>query len=272
MKMFIFLNPILFYWVKIVFVSVPFFLCVNVCMAQKSGGEIKRNKNSAVTPQKSEANSIYFTDYSKVRIGDYFYSDGSLSHQKGTKKCIGVVFSLQTTNEEKKHGWTHGQVWGIKKGFKYPGCGVWGPRDSHPALQVKTIKEGRNDLDGYKHTIEMQYNNGSIFSKARNYTPQPPSSKTSGWYIPTIGQWIIYLEGLGKTKVNDSGCFDSENALKYLSKYGLKAAWIWIGNETDNDTAWYVHITHSPKGYFFDSVSKDEDLTDIYSCEMCFAF
>jgi hypothetical protein len=46
---------------------------------------------------------VFFNDYEKAKIGDYFYIDGTLSHRKSEdKKAVGVVFTLETTEEEKK--------------------------------------------------------------------------------------------------------------------------------------------------------------------------
>lgn len=271
MKQFFKSNDQSCYSYKISFLFILFFLFAGVCMAQNSGGEIKREKDSEVTLQRQkESSSIYLTDYSKARVGDYFYSDGSFSHQKGAKKCIGVVFSLKTTNEEKKHGWTHGQVWGVKKGWKYPGCGYWGPNNPYLSMRVKSINDGRNDKDGYKHTNSVNDPGDHMFNRVRAYTPQPPTGKTSGWYVPSLGQWIEYFEGLGQTKVNDSGEFDANKVYRNLKKFGLSYCWLWIANESADNKAWGVHIASDGGGYFYDTEKKGIDMG--YECEMCFSF
>src|SRR5574344_1089622 len=51
------------------------------------------------------------TDLAQLKIGDFYYNDGTFSTvQDSTKTCIGVVFSLKTSPAEQKQGWTHGQI------------------------------------------------------------------------------------------------------------------------------------------------------------------
>lgn len=61
--------------------------------------------------QNTSPNRNEFIDYSDVQIGDYYFADGTISHELSEKKqCIGVVFSLKTTDIERAKGWTHGQI------------------------------------------------------------------------------------------------------------------------------------------------------------------
>ena len=49
--------------------------------------------------------------YGGIKIGDYFYEDGTFSHKFVVgKKPIGLVYSLITSEEEKAKGWTHGRI------------------------------------------------------------------------------------------------------------------------------------------------------------------
>ena len=99
---------------------------------------------------------VFFKDYNKAEIGDYFYLDGTLSHQKSEEKmAVGKVFSLKTSEEEKKKGWTHGQLVAIENENEK----VWNYYDK--PLQV---------VDKYNQKLNI-------------------SKTTSGWYLPTIAQW-----------------------------------------------------------------------------------
>ena len=46
-----------------------------------------------------------------ARIGDYYYEDGTLSSELLTdKKCVGIVYSLETSDFEKEQGFPHGHI------------------------------------------------------------------------------------------------------------------------------------------------------------------
>ena len=53
-----------------------------------------------------------------------------------------------------------------------------------------------NDRDGYVYTYSGLTNDESyeLFNAARNYPTPLPMGKTSGWYVPAVGQIIDMLE------------------------------------------------------------------------------
>ena len=154
---------------------------------------------------------IFFKDYDEAEIGDYFYIDGTLSHQKSEeKKAVGMVFTLETTEEEKKHGWTHGQIIALKN------CPirkeVWNRsyRDLNPDLKTYNDREYKDplnkvlvDKDGYKYSHVNSVNNNHdyyAFSAALNYNNHIFLPCTSGWYLPTIGQFNDVITNLLNAK------------------------------------------------------------------------
>lgn len=63
------------------------------------------------------------SDYSLLRIGDYVYSDGNFSRELSKEKeCSGIIFSLETTPNQKKKGWTHGKIMALKDYKIYKSC------------------------------------------------------------------------------------------------------------------------------------------------------
>lgn len=93
----------------------------------------------------------FFSDYRKIQVGDYFYDDGTFSHNRSfKKKAVGIVFTLQTSEEEKNLGWRHGKIISLNSSHRME----WS--------------------DDYKFINEEIY----------SYIP-----KTSGWYLPTVEQW-----------------------------------------------------------------------------------
>lgn len=159
----------------------------------------------------------------RPQIGDYYYTDGTYSHEKDPDKTVaGIVFSTETTEVEKSHGWTHGQivatrfarytVWRTEKYglFNLKERSVrretdrlrWGPNlllpAPHKCFSQKETYQMLNDRDGYVYTYSGLTNDESyeLFNAARNYPTPLPMGKTSGWYVPAVGQIIDILENI----------------------------------------------------------------------------
>lgn len=191
-----------------------------------------------------------FTDMRELKVGDYVYSDGSFSHEgpSNNKSCIGMVFSLKTTAAEKKKGWTHGQMVALKDA----GDCAWSDDEvdfPSPHKNVvtqlwtnKMISEIRSDKDGYIYSTSRYTNNCPAFKAARNYNVVIPFA-SSGWYIPSIGQWCDILENIcgfqlqrepkdyievmliGKNKSNLK--FDT-SAFEYWSSSDRSKYYVWV--------------------------------------------
>lgn len=140
--------------------------------------------------------SLFYDDYSKVKIGDYFYEDGTLSHElaKG-KKVVGMVFSLETSDEEKRHGWTHGQIVALKDAkvadTKVSSWGV--PNKTILKYALSNPGGILKDKDkGYEVChLDCVINNSEFtpFLMAAQYPVKLPNNLTSGWYLPSVVQW-----------------------------------------------------------------------------------
>lgn len=144
--------------------------------------------------------SLFLDDYSDVKIGDYFYEDGSVSHMiaKG-KEIVGIVFSLETSEEEKKHGWTHGQIIAIddaKQGITT--LSSWGiPTDEIMQFAVKYPNKNNQSDNGYEISHQNSVINNEDFAPfyiASKYNVPLPFRLTSGWYLPSIKQWKTLYE------------------------------------------------------------------------------
>lgn len=160
----------------------------------------------------------------KPQIGDYYYTDGTYSRDKVPNKTVaGIVVSTETTEAEKSHGWTHGwivatklathMVWRTEKyglfnmkersvrrstdyliyGHGYgPDCTLPFP---HKCFSQRDTQAMRNDRDGYIYTYSGLTNGEEyeLFNAARQYPMPLPIGKTSGWYVPAVGQIIDML-------------------------------------------------------------------------------
>lgn len=206
-----------------------------------------------VFAQKNNSSDSQFIDYSEIQVGDYYFADGSVSHELSEKKqCLGVVFSLKTTIDECARGWTHGQIVSLVdaekgQGFRWMAVNVTSPQ----CKMMANISDCRADKDGYVYCCSKYkswssvYNYNNAFAIAYYFGKIGsclPAGKTSGWYLPSIGQWYDIIENLGHIKISDNGYFsDVKRALCNLSeKIGLDSGMYWSSSEKSFLGAWTV--------------------------------
>ena len=145
--------------------------------------------------------SLYLDDYSELRIGDYYYEDGTFSHILAEGKTfVGLVFSLETSKEEKIHGWTHGQIVAVRDAFNFSKTiSSWG------IATDQVLKYADANPNGFSRSRDVGYlmshldcveNNPEFvpFQIAAQYDGKLPYGKTSGWYLPCIAQWRTLFE------------------------------------------------------------------------------
>jgi hypothetical protein len=140
--------------------------------------------------------SLFLDDYSKVRLNDYFYEDGTFSHELAEgKTLVGMVFSLETSKEECEHGWTHGQIVATRNAYNFSKTiSSWGIVNDE--ILRYSIKNGngftRGRDTGYLIShLDCVLNNPEYvpFMIAAKYDAPLPHGKTSGWYLPCLAQW-----------------------------------------------------------------------------------
>lgn len=209
-------------------------------------------KNSK--PQERE---IYFNDYSSLKIGDYMYADGSFAHKlyQG-KQAIGLIFSLKTSPTEKKQGFCKGVIVALKDA----GSGSWGEEDldlGYPHDNIvkglyseKIISTVKKDLDGYKYSKSSKVNKFEAFKIAKSYKVQIPV-KSTGWYLPSVGQMAAILENINGFTFNThpDGYTDillnkGPNFKSNPLNFDLDAYEYWTSSERSKYYAW-VYQPHA---------------------------
>ena len=182
--------------------------------------------------------------YLVPKIGDYYYSDGNWSD--GTvapisgKTVIGIVFSATTSSTDQAKGWTHGYVMALTNAQSAGGL-VWAPTAYQSTqeftTEINTVALMESDMDGYSHCQTIKTKAGSSlnssyyspFYYALNYgtasiggTKYAAPSGTSGWYLPSEGQWYMIIKNLGGiTRTVD---VDSSNYGTWTSNAAFTAA------------------------------------------------
>lgn len=179
-----------------------------------------------------------------LKIGDYYYNDGTFSTQLDESKiCVGVVFSLETTEIEKAHGWTHGQIVALEdagdKKYKW-GRGPAGDLPAHVYEEESVALQDRNGYL-YTHSGYTDGDNFEAFNMARCYPVLLPTC-TSGWYLPSLGQWRDILTNLGKVTVTDEGYFDNIEAWKNLDFLNIGVGFYWSSTAGGGSSSWGVYF------------------------------
>ena len=152
-----------------------------------------------------------------VNIGDYMFSDGTwgtLADNTG-KTPIAVIFSKTTSALDQALGRTHGYAMALKNASTSI---AWGPISGNPTGKYYTTTAAIiADKDGLTHTPYINsstYPAGYAAATTFKSTVAAPAS-TSGWYLPSIGQWYDICVNLGK--MNATGYTDQSSYLYWAS-------------------------------------------------------
>lgn len=154
-------------------------------------------------------------DVVEPKVGDFYYADGTWSTAlDASKTCIGIVFQTDPSrigDKEKQVlaakgvATPHGLVMSLKTVTK--SLMGWGEDHDFSELTKCTDKVACNaDINGLlNYTTVIDYaaaNNKELedyypaFKAVRDYVVQAPE-KTTGWYLPSIGQWYDFTANLG---------------------------------------------------------------------------
>lgn len=148
-----------------------------------------------------------------LEVGDYYYSDGSI-YPYGNQKdgndltepvkngCIGVIFEVGTGVPDTP--WTHGSVLALKS----LGQAKWSANEcTVEGNVIETLSADATIKSGYEVTQALVQMEGFLLNDAANLAynfgkgeedsqyAAPVSS--SGWYLPSIADWIAVIQNLG---------------------------------------------------------------------------
>ena len=206
----------------------------------------KQTAYSARTTSGSSSSTQY-----TLQVGDILYSDGSLSHQSQSllsgKTPVAIVF-MATTNanspvtttkdRQANANWKHGYAMALKNvhssGSTF-GTYKWATNSNSdvsgiPNTSTSTWQTSSSDMDGYTNTTYLNstaYPAG--YAAKTTYASQATApSNSSGWFLPSTGQWYNILVNLGgmsatpQTAVrwNNASSTAASNLNSKLSKVG----------------------------------------------------
>ena len=246
----------------------------------------------------------------KAYVGDYYLSDGSILSQNssraeiGAMDVIGVVFCTDTSRMsgfEKKALWEKGiEPNGLVMSAKQaPEPLRWYYTDTYdftlneeeigmPNIivyddPVATYRMANEDLNGYMYykqikelrAKELAAGYYQVFTYVAEFEESVPSPEIStGWYLPSNGQWFDIVRNLGGVALEHDGFRSSEPTDFYWENLaspllGINAAMSKVSAENKND---FVN-----SGYYWTASTATSDmaryigLRDVGSNVMCVA-
>ena len=254
---------------------------------------------------------IYYpSDYSTVAVGDYYSvtSGGQPVLVKNSSVTaaisagitpIAVVFSTSPSNTDQGHGWNHGYAMALKEA----GTGAWSTYNSSlsQSVQQSSYTQLTTYYDGYTLTqyIKNRANYSSstfpAFYIALNYGVTAPVN-SSGWFLPSSGQWYQFLVQLGTKgntnykSSNSTGDYyftvvSSSTIVSNLNSYFTKLTsgtytnfpttynYYWTSSEYDNSHAINGIFFHSYGTYFAVTTGSGSGKTETnHYIRPCIAF
>ena len=175
-----------------------------------------------------------------IKVGDFLCSDGSvISPEKlatSGKTPIAIVFSTKTSATDKAHGWNYYAM--ALKNVHSSGSTVgnykWANSDGDvsgiPNTSNSTWQTRSSDMDGYTNTTYLNSTDYPAgYAAKTTYASQVTApSNTSGWFLPSSGQWywiLVNLGGMSATPGNSCGWINmsstaASNLNSKLSKVG----------------------------------------------------
>lgn len=230
----------------------------SVSSATVSSGSSK-TYNVSVTPFAAPGKAEY-----TPQPGDFYMKDGRvLSRVTLSNKadCIGIVYWVPTVTDpldSHKATWLeehstciHGLVVGLKVKQS-----SWGPSG-----ETTNITDSETDgiFRGYSNTKSLvsKHSGYAIVSayNSLNSGVTLPSGKTSGWYVPSVGELMKLYQA--KSRVNTS--------LSTVGSTSLSSSTYWSSGEYSSSSAWTVGLNSG-------RVSTPLKNADRYYVRLSFAF
>lgn len=216
----------------------------------------------------STGNTYTYNLSKPVNIGDYYYSDGTwgsiAEHTNSTASAIGVIFSNSTSNIDKGHNWTHGYAMALQNAGSSSAAYQW--YTSNSGNPTGTYISGADniisDKNGYTHSGYIQtgdYAAGiaakNFIAKDRNGNTITAPSGTSGWYLPSSGQWYDICAILGGMVIASGGNYTSG------SSRNLR----WYSIDISGDTNNYSSLCASNLNIYLNTLKEKGYSIDLFS-------
>ncbi len=238
------------------------------------------NATIEVTPWATETRNPMDMDVVSLEhihaIGDFLCSDGSVITPEevstSNKTPIAIIFSTETSDTDKAHGWYFYAMalTNVHSEGTTIGTYNWANSSSDvsgiPDLPYNTWQNRSSDMDGYTNTTYLNSTDYPAgYAAKTTYASQVTApSNTSGWFLPSCGQWyyiLVNLGGMSATPGNAWGWSNmSSTAVSNLNTILGKAGsgnydsfgneWCWSSSEHGSDGAYGAYFGSNGNMYF----------------------
>ena len=212
--------------------------------------------------------NVTYTESGIVRIGDFYCTKdngttGYLIPREADEATVqaatvvGIVFQTDKRRigrAEKDALGGEDKAHGVVMCVKNASTGQkWNPDNKDAGLtKCKTKADNYNDNSGYGNSKHIQANHGNFnnypaFKAADDYNATcPVPATTTGWYLPSSGQWWDIFLNLG-------GCLALADAAQQTSSDSNYLYWTGQGDTPAALNAWMEKIAADNKSIFSDS-------------------
>ena len=235
------------------------------------------NKGNKVYFGEAQLKRQHYDETYTMKVGDIYYSDGAMTHQsedlasgKTPIGIIGYIGSDYWTEKDivisEKPVGGHALVMCLKNidstgstdfGRVCKWSPSYGDTDMPNVTSKSDIVNSKNQTSGsgYTMTAALIKIGSEAATAAKNYNTLPaPSSKCTGWFLPTAGQYYAAMSQLGggmssdwemgrffsnmkdvTTKINDK--LKIVGVSKYTEFFQGHSTWAWTSSEYSSPTA-----------------------------------
>jgi uncharacterized protein (TIGR02145 family) len=141
-----------------------------------------------------------------LSVGNFLFADGSYGSVPNNpgKTPIGIIFSITPSTND---GAYHGYAMALRDVNSSATC-TWGPagniEDLADLTGTSSYTDRSSDMEGRTNTTEYLSSTAYAAAQAaRNYSVAAPAG-TSGWFLPSTGQWFQILTTLGSMSTADA--------------------------------------------------------------------
>ena len=224
-------------------------------------------KQTAYSARTTSGSSTQYT----LQVGDILYSDGSLSHQSQSllsgKTPVAIVFmattnanSPVTTTKDRQANakWKHGYAMALKNvhsSGSTVGKYKWANSNSDVSGIPNTSRIS-SDMDGYSNTTYLNSSSYPAgYAAKTTYASQATApSNSSGWFLPSTGQWSKISSNLGSTSATLNSKLSKVGSGNYDS-FGSKEGY-WSSSEYTSSAACYAYFVSDGNMTIEDNLSK----------------
>lgn len=221
-----------------------------------SAAETDNYTSASATCQIKVVNGV---DAASLNLGDIIYDDGSVTANNAynsNKHAIGVVVYKASSAEDAceagvnaGHGVVAGRVLVISLADASTSAKWYTANsDDHNNSLFPNVNNNKataqSDMQGYQKTVTLTTDGHThaAATAAKNYTPSGATSTdylegSTGWFLPSIGQWMKVAGAMGVSTIPDAGSWSGAGSVATtLSNY--------ITNAGGNASALVVNHTY----------------------------